>query len=77
MPNQLPPINGRSAPPMPMPEADAQHHSEQLISLIQEKIEASGGDLPFDQYMALALYAPGLGCYAAGARKFGVAGGFV
>ena len=30
-----------------------------------------GGWLPFDRYMALALYAPGLGYYANASRKFG------
>src|SRR5690606_13628772 len=32
-------------------------------------IEAAGGWLPFDQWMTQALYAPGLGYYAAGAIK--------
>ncbi len=32
----------------------------------------AGGWLPFDTFMALALYAPGLGYYAAGQRQFGV-----
>ncbi|HET8744280.1 MAG TPA: SAM-dependent methyltransferase, partial [Ramlibacter sp.] len=31
----------------------------------------AGGWLPFDRYMALALYAPGLGYYANASRKFG------
>ncbi len=31
----------------------------------------AGGWLPFDTFMALALYAPGLGYYAAGQRQFG------
>src|SRR5690606_6275646 len=35
------------------------------------------GPLPFAQFMALALYAPGLGYYSAGSRKFGAAGDFV
>ncbi len=33
--------------------------------------------MPFDQYMDAALYAPGLGYYASGARKFGEGGDFV
>jgi SAM-dependent MidA family methyltransferase len=32
--------------------------------------------LSFEEYMALALYAPGLGYYSAGARKFGPGGDF-
>jgi SAM-dependent MidA family methyltransferase len=35
------------------------------------------GLLPFDRFMELALYAPGLGYYAAGARKLGPGGDFV
>ena len=31
----------------------------------------------FDQYMAMALYQPGLGYYAAGSQKFGAAGDFI
>jgi SAM-dependent MidA family methyltransferase len=33
--------------------------------------------IPFSRYMELVLYAPGLGYYSAGARKFGAAGDFV
>lgn len=32
----------------------------------------AGGWLPFDRFMALALYAPGLGYYASGSRQFGL-----
>lgn len=41
------------------------------------RIRAAGGIIGFDEYMDLALYAPGLGYYSAGARKFGPAGDFV
>ena len=37
----------------------------------------AGGCVPFARYMELALYAPGLGYYAAGATKLGAAGDFV
>jgi len=40
-------------------------------------IAASGGWISFADYMGTALYAPELGYYAAGARKFGAAGDFV
>ncbi len=43
-----------------------------LQRLIAKQIEAQGGWLPFDRYMALALYAPGLGYYSRESRKFGV-----
>ena len=35
-------------------------------------LEAGGGWIGFDDFMALALYAPGLGYYASGSRKFGL-----
>ena len=40
-------------------------------------IEGAGGFLPFDRYMQMALYTPGLGYYVAGTRKFGSGGDFV
>lgn len=61
----------------PEPEPAAREHSERLAGLIADRIAAAGGWLSFADYMALALYAPGLGYYAAGARKFGAAGDFV
>lgn len=62
---------------LPPPEPDAFAQSEALARLIAHKIAEAGGWLPFADYMALALYAPGLGYYSAGARKFGAAGDFV
>ena len=38
---------------------------------------AAGGAIPFSRYMELALYAPGLGYYSAGATKLGADGDFV
>ncbi|MEO1848798.1 MAG: SAM-dependent methyltransferase, partial [Pseudomonadota bacterium] len=52
-------------------------HSAAVFRYIRELIRSAGGVLPFDQYMEAALYAPGLGYYAAGARKFGEDGDFV
>ncbi len=43
----------------------------QLQSLIAREIAAAGGWMPFDRFMALALYTPGLGYYANDLRKFG------
>lgn len=62
---------------LPEPDRDAQAHSLKLVELIHGKIAQAGGRLPFDRYMEQVLYAPGLGYYAAGARKFGEAGDFV
>ena len=42
-----------------------------LTRLIQAAIARHGGWLPFDRFMALALYAPGLGYYTSAGRKFG------
>jgi SAM-dependent MidA family methyltransferase len=39
--------------------------------LVAEQVNRAGGWLPFDRFMALALYAPGLGYYANLSRKFG------
>ena len=62
---------------LPAPDADARVHSERVRDAIEHAIAAAGGFLPFDRYMQIALYAPGLGYYVAGARKFGAGGDFV
>lgn len=62
---------------LPLPSPDEQAHSEQLQALIRAELEAANGLITFARFMELALYAPGLGYYAAGARKFGAAGDFV
>ncbi len=64
-------------PPATAPDAAALAHSERLLALIREQVAGSGGVIPFSRYMELALYAPGLGYYSAGARKFGAEGDFV
>jgi SAM-dependent MidA family methyltransferase len=56
---------------LPAAWPDALAASERLSALIRAEIDAHGGWLPFDRYMELALYAPGLGYYAAGAHKLG------
>lgn len=43
-----------------------------LPAQIAQAIDAAGGWLPFDQFMHLALYAPGRGYYAGGAPTFGL-----
>ena len=42
-----------------------------LPRLIRRAVDTAGGWLPFDRFMALALYAPGLGYYARSSRQFG------
>lgn len=49
----------------------------QLTLAIQEAIHNAGGWIPFEQFMNLALYSPGLGYYNGGATKLGEAGDFV
>ena len=51
----------------------AEQHSvsSRLHAAIAKAIDAAGGWLPFDRYMALALYAPALGYYASAQRPFG------
>ncbi|MGE5154405.1 MAG: class I SAM-dependent methyltransferase [Bdellovibrio bacteriovorus] len=51
--------------------------SRRLEGQIRSEIAAAGGLLPFDRFMELALYAPGLGYYVAGAAKLGPGGDFV
>ena len=63
----MPPRRAALPPPDPL----AAEHSARLHALVVQTVRAEGGWIPFDRYMELALYAPGLGYYAAGARKFG------
>ncbi|MFC3814409.1 class I SAM-dependent methyltransferase [Lysobacter sp. GCM10012299] len=62
---------------LPSPDADALAHSARLDALIRAQIAEHGGAIPFSRFMELALYAPGLGYYSAGASKFGESGDFV
>jgi len=60
------------------PLTDAERaHGERLAALLHAEIAQAGGWISFARYMQLALYAPGLGYYSAGARKLGAAGDFV
>ncbi len=62
---------------LPTPSPEAVRHSAQLTETIRSDITAQGGWISFARYMELALYAPGLGYYTAGAQKFGEAGDFI
>ena len=62
---------------LPPPSAEAAAHSARLLALIRAEIRAAGGAISFARFMELALYAPGLGYYRAGARKFGLDGDFI
>ncbi|MDH5369494.1 MAG: SAM-dependent methyltransferase [Gammaproteobacteria bacterium] len=62
---------------LPVPDDIAQQYSEELIALIKSEIDKNDGTIPFQRYMELVLYAPGLGYYAAGSAKLGEQGDFV
>lgn len=62
---------------LPTPDAEASAHSASLSTLIKNTIAANQGWIDFAHYMELALYAPGLGYYSGGAKKFGLSGDFV
>jgi SAM-dependent MidA family methyltransferase len=54
-----------------LPDLDdaTQGHSARVAFYLRERIREAGGWLPFEQWMAEALYAPGLGYYTAGNIK--------
>ena len=62
---------------LPAPSAEAIAHSQRVAAHLRSLIDDAGGWLPFSRYMEAALYAPGLGYYAAGPTKFGAAGDFI
>ena len=68
-----------SAPRSMLPplSAEERRHSEALAEMIRAQVRAAGGWLSFERFMALALYAPALGYYSAGAQKLGPGGDFV
>jgi SAM-dependent MidA family methyltransferase len=51
-------------------------HCARTHDFLAAQIAAADGWLSFERYMELALYAPGLGYYSAGAHKFGADGDF-
>lgn len=69
---------GQPLPPAVLPaglpdiDSDSLAHSQRVESHLLARIAATAdGFLPFDEWMAEALYTPGLGYYAAGTTKFG------
>jgi SAM-dependent MidA family methyltransferase len=56
---------------------DERAHVARVAGHIRAFIREQGGVIGFDAFMRLALYAPGLGYYSAGATKLGAAGDFV
>ena len=69
--------NIRSLDCLPAPDPTAVAHSARLLDRIRAEITANGGAISFARFMDLALYAPNLGYYRAGTRKFGSDGDFI
>ena len=62
---------------LPLPGAEASAVSAELLEKLQTCIAQHSGCLPFDDFMAAALYEPGLGYYSNGLMPFGEQGDFV
>jgi SAM-dependent MidA family methyltransferase len=62
---------------LPIPDAESQAISQQLVDLIQQKIKENKGWIDFATFMHMALYTPNLGYYSGGTTKFGMDGDFV
>jgi len=62
---------------LPLLNADELAHSQRVVEHIRAFMQQHGGVIGFDAWMRLALYAPGLGYYSAGATKLGSNGDFV
>jgi SAM-dependent MidA family methyltransferase len=65
------PLLMRASAPEAAGRSAAVESSNPLLAVIAQAIGQAGGWLPFDQFMALALYAPGLGYYANDTVKLG------
>jgi SAM-dependent MidA family methyltransferase len=55
-----------------MQDDESEILSVRLAAQVREAIAEAGGWLPFDRFMAMALYAPGLGYYSNASAKFGL-----
>ncbi|MGB5247394.1 MAG: SAM-dependent methyltransferase [Woeseia sp.] len=62
---------------LPPPDDASMEQSARVAASLRAAIQAAGGSIGFGEFMQHALYAPGLGYYTAGARKFGAEGDFV
>ncbi len=62
---------------LPSLTRDEERHSAAATTLIRDRLTSAGGWLSFADFMELALYAPGIGYYSAGAVKIGASGDFV
>src|ERR1700675_632985 len=62
---------------LPSPDPQALAASRALLERIGAELGTAGNWISFARYMEFALYEPGLGYYAGGARKLGAGGDFV
>lgn len=62
---------------LPALSADESAHEQHMLAHLRRTIAEGDGWISFADYMNVVLYAPGLGYYAAGTRKFGSSGDFV
>jgi SAM-dependent MidA family methyltransferase len=62
---------------LPEPTPAERERAEAVAAVLRERMAAAGGALPFDQYMRIALYEPGLGYYVGGRERLGRGGDFV
>jgi SAM-dependent MidA family methyltransferase len=62
---------------LPALSADETAHEQRVRAHLRRTIAEADGWISFADYMNIVLYAPGLGYYAAGTRKFGSSGDFV
>lgn len=69
-------IRPASRPALPAPDPAAAAHSARLSERLRAAIAEAHGRLPFDRYMEIVLYEPGLGYYSAGQQRFGPGGDF-
>lgn len=63
------PMQRQTTSSLPSLDPDSAQHSARTAEHLRQTITSAGGWLPFDQWMAQALYAPGLGYYTAGSVK--------
>lgn len=70
-------LNDTSSARLPVPEQESLEHSRRVAEHLKAVIRHGGGSISFGEFMQHALYAPGLGYYSAGTRKFGAGGDFV
>src|SRR5580698_10894259 len=62
---------------LPEPTSEMRSHEARVRQALYETIRAGNGWIPFDDYLRIVQYAPGLGYYSAGSAKLGRGGDFV